>query len=102
MRRPLCAAACVLSWAALLWCGLQLWAALDYCRGVPALYGFFGAEALAEQIAKGQVWAAVQGAAFLLAAAVCLAATRGVIRGRKTGKKSGKNHEDTAFDRERD
>ena len=101
MRRLLWALLCALSWALLAVSGLLLWAAASYCRDVPALYSFFGAEALEEQMAKGIVWVAVQGFGFLLSAALCLTVTRAAWKRRRNPVEKRQSHENTASDRER-
>ena len=50
MRRGLRGLFCTAAWALLIVSGLFLWAAVDYCRSIPTLYSFFGAEALEENL----------------------------------------------------
>jgi hypothetical protein len=101
VRRGLRVLLCIAAWALLIVSGLFLWAAVDYCLGVPELYGFFGAEALEEQTAKAYVWVAVQGLGFLIAAGVCFAVMRVVWKKGINTREKRKSHENTAFDTER-
>ena len=50
MRRGPRVLPCIAAWAVLIVSGLFLWAAVDYCRAIPTLYSFFGAEALEENL----------------------------------------------------
>lgn len=101
MRRGLRVLLCTAAWALLIVSGLFLWAAVDYYRSIPTLYSFFGAEALEEKLARGIIWAGVQGLGFLFSAALCLIATRAALKRRKNTREKRKNHENTAFDTER-
>ena len=58
-------------------------------------------EALEEKLARGIIWAGVQGLGFLFSAALCLIATRAALKRRKNTREKRKNHENTAFDTER-
>ena len=78
---------CVLTWVAMLFFGVLLWAVVDYYRGIPVVYWYYGAEAMEELQAKGLIWIVVQSVPFLLSAVLCFVTTRRVLKTRDYRKK---------------
>lgn len=78
-------AVCALTWAALLWCGLRLFASVWYALNLPELYAVYeyAPDRMDDLKCKAVIWLAISAFWFLLAGAVCGAVTYRLWRKRK-------------------